>query len=206
MDQILDSSSFPSTPSAQYKDCLVGGLRWSTSNLNADSFRNGDKIKIVENAEEWEELGRKQEPACCWYRNDILFGATYGRLYNWFAISDARGLAPVGWRIPTLADWEKMIVELGGYPLAGRRMKSKSGWNMMGNGNNQSGFSAMPGGGRGVFGSFLDLGDYGNWWAANEASPSDACFVYLTFIDSSIMIRKDGFKSSGFSVRCVQLL
>ncbi|MBM3178556.1 MAG: fibrobacter succinogenes major paralogous domain-containing protein [Bacteroidetes bacterium] len=194
---ISNTTSLPTT-------CIAAGLRWSAFNLNTDHFRNGDIIPVAESAEDWEAIGQMGEPACCWYRNDRQIGAAYGRLYNWFALNDSRGLAPEGWRIPMLSDWERLALELGGFPLAGRRLKSKSGWNMMGNGNNQSGFSAMPGGGRGVFGSFLDLGDYGNWWAANEASPNDACFVYLTFIDSSMIIRKDGFKSSGFSVRCVQ--
>ena len=200
-----------STPSAYHTPLhldsfVAAGLRWSTLNLNTDCFQNGENIPVAESAEDWEAIGQRGEPACCWYRNDKQIGDVYGRLYNWYALNDSRGLAPAGWRIPRLSDWERLALELGGYPLAGRRMKNKSGWNMMGNGNNQSGFSALPGGGRGVFGSFLDLGDYGNWWAANEASPNDACFVYLTFIDSSMMVRKDGFKSSGFSVRCVQSL
>lgn len=205
MDQILNPE-FSSIKSVRTVGCMAAGLNWYPTNLNTDSFRNGEKISVASTAEEWESYGKKEEAACCWYRNDVHLGSTYGRLYNWYAVNDPRGLTPQDWRIPTLADWERLVIEFGGQPLAGRRLKSKSGWNMMGNGNDHSGFCALPGGGRGVFGSFLDLGDYGNWWTATESSDNEACFVYLTFIDSSVMIRKDGFKSSGFSVRCVQSL
>lgn len=183
----------------------VNGRTWLARNLSAGVFRNGDAIPIIHSNEEWELYGKNGLPASCWYRNDPVLGDTFGRLYNWFAVIDPRGLAPVGFRIPTLADWNELTAGLGGDHIAGLRLKAVSDWNFQGAGNNASGFAALPGGGRGALGSFLDLGDYGNWWCADSASATDAGFVFLSFINSRVIVRPDGFKASGLSVRCLAI-
>lgn len=181
----------------------MGNRLWVDCNLSSGHFRNGDVIPLVESDEEWEELGASHKPASCFYRNDPSMASTYGRLYNWYAVCDPRGLAPPNWHIPSVDDWNELMIFIGGAHVAGRRLKSRQDWSNNGNGNNESGFSAMPGGGRGAFGSFLDLGDYGNWWTSVSYGPDEAAFFYLTFIDSSALVRLDGFKSSGLSVRCL---
>ncbi len=182
---------------------VIGDQSWVSCNLYTAHFRNGDPIPLVHSDEEWEALGEARQPACCHYRNEDALELRYGRLYNWYAVTDPRGLVPDHWRVPTLSDWKDLLEALGGGHLAGRRLKDREGWSNNGNGNNGSGFSARPGGGRGAFGSFLDLGDYGNWWSSTDSNTEEAAFLYLTFIDSSAMIRTDGFKSSGLSVRCL---
>ncbi|MFM7328435.1 MAG: fibrobacter succinogenes major paralogous domain-containing protein [Bacteroidota bacterium] len=182
---------------------VIGSQLWVACNLASGHFRNGDSIPLVESDEEWEALGEAHKPASCFYRNDPSMASTYGRLYNWYAVCDPRGLAPQDWRIPSVEDWKTLLSAIGGGHTAGRRLKDRLGWNNNGNGNNESGFNARPGGGRGAFGSFLDLGDYGNWWTSAASGSEEAAFLYLTFIDSSALIRSDGFKSSGLSVRCV---
>lgn len=183
---------------------VIGNNIWVACNLSTGHFRNGDPIPLVESDEEWEALGADHQPASCFYRNEPSLAETFGRLYNWYAVFDPRGLAPMDWRIPSIDDWNGLIGAVGGGHIAGRRLKDRQGWSNSGNGNNESGFNARPGGGRGAFGSFLDLGDYGNWWTSVSSGLEEAAFLYLTFIDSAALIRSDGFKSSGLSVRCVK--
>lgn len=191
-------------PASSLTDVVtVNGRIWLAGNLSAGAFRNGDPIPLISSNEEWELYGKNALPASCWYRNDPVLGDGFGRLYNWFAVNDHRGLAPQGFKIPALADWNELIAGQGGDYIAGLRLKAAAGWNFHGAGNNASGFAALPGGGRGALGSFLDLGDYGNWWCADSASDTGAGFVFLSFINNRVTVRPDGFKASGLSVRCV---
>ena len=180
----------------------IGQQRWLAKNLISRKFLNGDEISLVTDAAEWERFGEAGKPACCYFNNDAGLELNFGLLYNWYAITDPRGIAPAGCRIPLIDDWVELINTAGGSHIAGRKLKHISGWNNHGNGSNQFGFSAMPGGGRGIFGNFLDLGDYANWWTPEEHD-EEASFVYITFSNSNFFIRRDGFKASGLSVRCI---
>jgi uncharacterized protein (TIGR02145 family) len=128
----------------------IGSQVWMTKNLDVATFRNGDSIPHAKTDEEWEKAGENKQPAWCYYNNDPANGAKYGKLYNWYAVTDSRGLAPVGYHIPTSAEWTKLTDFLGGEGVAGTKMKSKSGWNdyrgKSGNGTNSSGFNGLPGG------------------------------------------------------------
>lgn len=190
----------------EYPIKKIGDRLWLSSNLQTAKFQNGDPINIIQSDEEWEQAGEAGKPACCWYDMNEFGLNKHGMLYNWFAVTDGRGLAPSGWRIPTRADWMNLVESQGGWSIAGRKLKAKSGWNYFGSGNNLSGFTALPGGGRGALGSRLDLGDYGNWWCQEACSEREAHFFYLTFVDSEAKIEKKGFKASGLSVRCVKSL
>ena len=79
----------------------IGTQVWTTKNLNVSTFRNGDTIPEVKTNEEWIEAARIQQPAWCYYENDSMNGAKYGKLYNWYAMNDTRGLAPIGYHIPS---------------------------------------------------------------------------------------------------------
>ena len=107
----------------------IGTQVWMTKNLDVATFRNGDPIPQAKTNEEWEKAGENQQPAWCYYDNDPANGAKYGKLYNWYAVNDSRGLAPVGYHIPSDAEWTKLTDFLGGESVAGTKMKSKSGWN-----------------------------------------------------------------------------
>jgi uncharacterized protein (TIGR02145 family) len=119
-----------------------------TENLNVDKFRNGDPIPEAKIDEEWEEADENGEPAWCYYDNDSTNGVKYGKLYNWYAVTDPRGLAPEGWNVPIDEEWTTLIDFLGGEDVAGTKMKSTSGWAESGNGTKESGFSGLPGGNR----------------------------------------------------------
>ena len=97
---------------------------WMKENLTLDRFRNGDLIPEVKTSKEWEKAGDNLEPAWCYYDNDSINGEKYGKLYNWFALNDPRGLAPEGWHIPSDEEWTKLIHELG-VNDAGTKLKSK---------------------------------------------------------------------------------
>jgi uncharacterized protein (TIGR02145 family) len=109
-----------------YKSVKIGNQTWMTENLNVERFRNGDLIPQAKTNVEWEKAGKEGKPAWCYYDNDPKNGAKYGKLYNWYAVNDPRGLAPAVWHIPTDTEWSTLDNQLG--DDAGKKMKSTSGW------------------------------------------------------------------------------
>jgi len=160
----------PPNKTALSNEVTIGKQVWMTQNLNVDKFRNGDPIPQARTGEEWNRAGTNKQPAWCYYNNDPANGAKYGKLYNGYAVSDSRGLAPVGYHIPSDAEWTTLTDYLGGIEKAGAKMKSKQGWAKNGNGTNSSGFSGLPGGFRHFDGSFNYIGLYGHWWSSAEGS------------------------------------
>lgn len=109
-------------------DVTIGNQVWMASNLHTFYFRNGDTIPVVKTAEAWEEAGRNEQPACCYYENKAENGQKYGLLYNWYAVNDPRGLAPAGYHIPSDEEWTELSDFLGGLENAGYHMKASAGW------------------------------------------------------------------------------
>ncbi|MDB9702101.1 fibrobacter succinogenes major paralogous domain-containing protein [Flavobacteriales bacterium] len=104
----------------------IGTQVWMTKNLDVSTFRNGDPIPQAKTNEEWKNA---RGPAWCYYENDPVNGTKYGKLYNRFAINDARGLAPQGYHIPSKVEWIKLTDYLGGRgPSAKTKLKSARGW------------------------------------------------------------------------------
>jgi uncharacterized protein (TIGR02145 family) len=104
----------------------IGTQTWTTKNLDVATFRNGDLIPEAKTDEEWKAAGENKQPAWCYYDNDPANGTKYGKLYNWYAVVDYRGLAPAGWHVPTDGEWTVLENSIG-YD-AGKKMKSSSGW------------------------------------------------------------------------------
>ncbi len=182
----------------------IGTQEWSSKNLNVATFKNGDAIPEVKSEEEWVKAGEEGKPAWCYYNNNPKNGDKYGKLYNWYAVTDPRGLAPSGWHIPSDAEWTKLTDYLGGKNVAGAKMKSKEGWKENGNGNNESGFSGLPGGSRIFYGTFGPIGFYGYWWSSTQFSIDFAWYRYLHY-SNGVVRRNYGFsKKNGFSVRCLR--
>ena len=171
--------------------------------MDVATFRNGDAIPEAKTNKEWEALGNNKQPAWCYYENNTANGTKYGKLYNWHAVNDARGLAPTGYHIPTDDEWTILSTYLGGEVLAEKKMKNSSGWNDSGNGDNSSGFSGLPGGCRYYNGRFDGVGYSGYWWSASEDDESYAWDRELFDYDSKLG-RYDYNKDCGFSVRCVR--
>lgn len=189
------------------KEVTIGKQVWMTQNLNVDKFRNGDPIPEAKTDEEWSKAGENGEPAWCYYNNNPDNGDRYGKLYNWYAVNDPRGLAPEGWKIPSDEEWSRLADFLGGESVAGTKMKSTDFWadygGKSGNGTNESGFSGLPGGLRYHIGTFTNIGKIGNWWSSTESSSNNAWGRNLNY-SNGIVNRSLNNKGLGFSVRCLR--
>ncbi len=177
----------------------IGSQVWASTNLNVITYRNGDLIPQVQDKEAW---GNLTSGAWCYFDNDSSNGTKYGKLYNWYAVNDPRGLAPKGFHIPTDAEWSTLTDYLGGENKAGKKMKSLRGWKS-GNGNNSIGFSGLPGGSRNYYVDFGSVGSYGTWWSSSETSTTDAWCRGLSYSNRRAA-RAYGFKQDGISVRCLR--
>jgi len=197
-----------------YKTVKIGDQWWMAENLKVTRYRNGDAILRVPDNTQWSEL---ISGAYCNYNNNVKNVATYGRLYNWQAVNDPRGLAPAGWHIPTDEEWKQLEIYLGmsqteaddiswrGAPAGGKLKESGTvHWMSPNTGaSNESGFSAIPGGYRDSNGSFGGLGSDAHFWSATEGTIRGAFRRYLSY-DNADISRYNYRKPFGFSVRCVK--
>lgn len=181
----------------------IGNQVWMSKNLDLETFRNGDSILQAKNEEEWINAGQNKQPAWCYYDNNHVNGTKYGKLYNWYAVNDSRGLAPTGFHIPNDLEWTQLTDFLGGQFTAGYKMKSPTGWCSFGNGDNSSKFNGLPGGLRDFSGKFYVICDVGLWWSLTEY---DALNVWLRSLnyDTGSVGRNDVGKEFGLSVRCLK--
>ena len=201
-DLINSASNETEDTNNQFDTVKIGNQEWMSENLNVAKFRNGDTIPIIENDAEWEKAGNEGRAACCFYNNDPTLGEKNGRLYNWFAVNDERGLAPEGWHVPSNEDWSNLESHLG-EDDAGDKMKSTTtDWLDDGEGTNESGFNAFPCGKRVDTGVFLDKGFMACYWdfGQNEyGETKPRCLDYEDYIGNAFHN-----KSYGFQVRCLK--
>lgn len=192
---------------SQSASVKIGNQTWKTENLNVSAFINGDAIKEVKTNRKWKRYNRKGKPAWCYYENKTGNGKTYGKLYNWYAVNDSRGLAPCGWHIPADQEWKELTEFLGGEDIAGLKLKAEKGWkehvNNFSNGNNKSGFSGLPGGYRFNNGIFFYAGSFGYWWSATQ-DKEDTAFSREQSFDKSNAAKDTNDKGNGLSVRCIK--
>ena len=181
----------------------IGAQTWATKNLDVTTFRNGDPIPEAKTDGEWKAAAEAGKPAWCYYDNDFENGKIYGKLYNWYAVNDPRGLASSGWHVPNNMEWKILVTYLG-KDDAGKKMKASSGWRKNGNGTDSNGFAAMPGGSRGDEGSFgnnVGLGTF--WWSATEYGDTDAWSRNVSFSEDGVSTY-GVTKGIGESVRCIK--
>ena len=198
-----------------YATVLIGDQCWFAENLRSENYENGDTIPANLSDSEW---GNTTAGAVAVYGEGSSICNTYspdgdacdeawslieyGRLYNLYAVDDARGLCPSGWHVPTDEEWTVVTDVLGGESVAGGHMKTTYGWHNGGNGTNSSGFSGLPGGYRSYDGGFGSAGLNGVWWSSSP-NGSDAVNRFLDFSNEDVF-RSSGLPRSGFSVRCVR--
>jgi uncharacterized protein (TIGR02145 family) len=186
----------------------IGDQVWMSKNLDVSKFRNGDLIPQAKTEEEWNAALTNLQPVWCYYKYLSTIGAKYGKLYNGYAVVDARGLAPIGFHIPTDTDWTRLTDYLGSNDETGTKMKSTSGWYRNGNGTNSSGFAALPGGVR-FHGApwFLYDEQYCYFWSSTASVSTTGNIylkmLYLTYQNGSVMTEPEYIKS-GMSVRCIK--
>ena len=208
-----------------YATVLIGDQCWFAENLRSENYENGDAIPSNLSNSEWESTssgavaifgegnsyceGSSPDGDACddsWSLNE------YGRLYNWYAVDDARGLCPSSWHVPTDGEWMTLEMALGmsesdandtGWRGTdqGTQMKTDYGWYGGGNGTNSSGFLGLPGGYR-ESGTFYNAGNYGDWWSSSPYGYS-AWDRYL-YSNSELVARSNVNPHYGLSVRCVR--
>jgi uncharacterized protein (TIGR02145 family) len=176
-----------------YPTVAIGAQCWFKENLRSDNYRNGDPIPGNLTNAQWKSasLGAQAD-----YNSFSMTGGIYGRLYNWYAVIDSRGLCPSGFHVPSHDEWKELQVSLGGKSVAGAVLKTTP-WG----GNNSSGFSALPGGSRDFNGFFAFQGTMGYWWTS---SPIQENVKHRYLGSSSSIFRGIAKPRSGFSVRCVR--
>ena len=194
-----DNIKFKVSASSGFPVIKIGTQVWTSQNLDVATYRNGDVVPQVQDQNVWASL---ETGAWCYYDNDASNGTKYGKLYNWYAVNDPRGLAPKGFHIPSDAEWTILTDYLGGRAAAGTKMKSSTGWDSNGNDINSSGFAGFPGGCRSSIGTFYSIFRNGDWWSATENNSDYAWYCYL-YYDNGFVSRSYYSKQNAFSVRCL---
>ncbi|MGB0511555.1 MAG: FISUMP domain-containing protein, partial [Flavobacteriales bacterium] len=203
-----------------YETVLIGDQCWFAENLRTTVYANGDQIPAGLTGGEWVSAtagatavyGEGTSTCYNYWSPDIdacdeaQSLAAYGRLYNWYAVDDGRGLCPSGWHVPTDGEWtdlEDFITSQGFAGTEGTALKSTSGWYNNGNGTDDFGFSALPGGYRyGYDGYFPTAGFDGSWWSSS-LSGIFALNRYLNYNSPDVDLDVNGPRN-GYSVRCLK--
>jgi uncharacterized protein (TIGR02145 family) len=187
-----------------YHTVTIDSQTWMVENLKTTRLNDSTAIPNVTENTAWVSSTLM---AYCWYNNDASNKATYGALYNWYAVNNSK-LCPKGWRVPSDAEWNTLITNLGGdSSLVGGYLKEAGTvhWAAPNTGaDNSSGFMALPGGSRyHTNGLFYYNGKYGWYWSSTAKTTTEAWHVYMNYNTSSIF-RKAGSLKDGFSVRCIK--
>jgi len=199
-----------------YQTVQIGDQLWMAENLKVTHYNNGEEIPNITNNGSWVSLSTG---AYGDYNNDPDNAEIYGRLYNWYAVDDARGICPEGWHVPTDEEWMDLEMELGmsweeahdtgyrgtdqGSQLAGNADLWISGVLVDDPVFGASGFTALPGGYRSIDnGSYTSMGVYGCFWSSTAHYSSHAWYRIL-YCGSSVVYRYSSSKRGGFSLRCV---
>ena len=182
----------------------IGTQVWMAENLKTTRYSDGTAIPEVTDNADWANLNSS---AYCWYDNDsVTYSATYGALYNWYAIKSGK-LCPVGWHAPSQHEWSILNTFLGGEFVAGGKLKEEgtTHWLSPNTGaTNETRFSALPGGYRDISGVFKGIGVNGNWWLSTEVSEGSSKFTII-IAGATYAFNSNNFnKTNGLSVRCIK--
>lgn len=199
-----------------YKTTQIGSQLWMAENLRVVHYSDGTPIPLITDNNEWKYLGDNNiDKAYCWYDNDRqTYAQKYGALYTYAAavdgtpfdgINHVQGACPAGWHVPSHHEWAKLLDNLGSLHsgLEALALKSKSGWIDNGNGTDNFGFNALPGGicEKGVF---RYAGKYGNWWNSDDHFSPIAYYFHLSNHRYNATSGSTTNKSMGYSVRCLK--
>lgn len=186
-----------------YPTVKIESQYWMRENLNTSKYRNGDVIPQVQDQSEW---GKLTTGAWCYFQNgDGTLDKERGKLYNWYAVNDSRGLAPKGWHIPSYSEFRILIANLGGV-MSANKMKAITGWEK--GATNSSGFTALPAGARTSSGVFYGGNSRAEWWSATienvtSQKKPDAWYMFLVFNDPESYLYHSSV-NEGCSIRCIR--
>jgi uncharacterized protein (TIGR02145 family) len=187
-----------------YTSVTIGTQVWMVENLKSTKYNDGTGIPNVTENTEWANL---TTPGYCWYNNDVsTYRATYGALYNWYALSTGK-LCPIGWHVPSDEEWTTLATFLGGENIAGGKLKEAGTTHWLSpntDATNETGFTALPGGLRGYSnGIFISIGQYGYWWSSS-LDFGNQFFVRNLFNNTALVWKSACDKQSGLSIRCLK--
>ena len=186
-----------------YPSIVINGQEWMQKNLAVTKYRNGDPIATGLTNTQWQNT---TTGAYAVYLDQAANNTTYGKLYNWYAMTDSRGVCPTGWHVPSEPEWFVLENYLGGIFEAGAKMKTTTGWTAPNTGaTNSSGFTGLPGGYRLVNGNYNHLVSYGYFWTTTPYE-LDANFTWYHALkfDDTITFRSQFPKRAGMSIRCLK--
>lgn len=186
-----------------YDTMRMGTRVWMTENLKTTKYNDGTSIPTGLSDDAWRTT---KTGAYSIYDNNAANDATYGKLYNWYAVNSGK-LAPKGWHVATIDEWNDLFRYLGGNGrVIGGKMKATTGWNSPNTGaDNSSGFSALPGGFRSWAGRYNLMGTNAYFWTLEEyLPPSDYAWYIALFHDQAEIYSSSEYKMQGMSVRCVK--
>lgn len=209
----------------------LGENLWMTENLNVTHFRNGDLIPEARTQEEWVKFGNEEEPAWCKFEYLLEEDSIWysGKLYNWYAVNDPRGLAPAGWNIPDYDEWINLIEYLGSlkltrpddlsfsewYESTNELLRTKGGFDsayglffaidvVTESGKKKIGFNGIERGFRWYDGAFSEKGQIGAWWCTTEIN-NDAITIVKGLLGANKTIGiTNASKKNGHYVRCMK--
>lgn len=183
-----------------YRTVTIGNRVWMAENLRTSTYRDGSSIDLVTGDPNWNS---QTTGAFCWYDDDTGYENVYGKLYNWFAVEDPRGLCPTGWDVPSRIEWANMTATIGGSSIAGGKLKEVGllHWDSPNTGaSDEYNFTSLPGGFRST--SSIQEGRIAFYWLRN---PSGSSAYYQSMVFNNVVTTEStAGKAGGMSVRCIK--
>lgn len=190
----IDGNSYPTVK--------IGNQTWITQNLQTTKFRNGDPIPEARTDVEWKSACSKKLPAWSYVGSYAGSPKNYGKIYNQYAVTDKRGLAPEGWHIPSDKEWDILLSNVSSQKSVGFYIKSTTTWSSNRNGNNASGLNIVATGTRGGMGNWMPTGLSTVLWSSTKKG--DVLWTRRLGHWSNEVERQTWGKDDGFSVRCIR--
>ncbi len=188
-----------------YATVKIGDQVWTAENLRVTQYRDGTPIPYETDKTTWINI---TTGAYCIYNDNASDElTTYGALYNWYAAADSRNIAPEGWHVPTDEEWSDLMTYLSnniGSSGTADVLKSVTGWNSAGNGTDDYGFSALPGGCRNYYdGIYKHMGSIAYFWSATEAHGLSGWYRQLNY-NTTYVYQRSFYKDYGFAIRLLR--
>lgn len=194
--------SLSCTDQVNFKSVQIGEQVWMAENLSVTRFRNGDEIPEAKSRVDWMRACSTGQPIWSNPVNSRENSEKYGKLYNWYAVNDPRGIAPGGWHVPTDDDWKHLTDFLGGEIFAAYKLRTTADGSEQ---TSETGFSGLPAGGCKSDGTYFGFGSSGYWWTSTEVNNEFAWIRQLDYVRGSINSLSFD-KQSGLSVRCIKTM
>ena len=186
-----------------YKTVTIGTQVWMAENLRTTKYENGDPIGTTTS-----DITGESAPKYQWaFEDDISVADVYGRLYTWFAATDARNVCPTGWHVPSDGEWETLKLYLGGDSIAGGKLKETgtSHWQTPNTGaTNEVGFAVLPAGYRSFTGAFVSLQISSYIWSSTPNPTPEWSWGQRVGYNDGILLRGGYYKQAGASIRCIR--